>query len=77
MKENPRFKDENVYALRFPEKDQVVCKDCVFRAKDIADGEVSGAVLGCCEAYEIKPPSILLDGKDCIYYLSENEDTEE
>ena len=73
---NPRLRPNAVSPLRFPELDKVVCKDCVYRAKDIGRGKdaVNGAVLGTCEAYHIKPPSILLDGADCMYYLSEKDE---
>ncbi len=75
-KVNPRLAPDAVSPLRFPEVDKVVCKDCMYRAKDIGKGKdaVNGAVLGTCDAYTIKPPSILLDGKDCMYYLREDDD---
>lgn len=72
---NPRFAPDEVPELRFPEEDKVVCKDCIYRAKDIGTGAdaVKGAVLGVCDAYPIKPPSILLDGAECMYYCGEDE----
>ena len=76
---NPRLAPDAVEPLRFPELDKVVCKDCMYRAKDIGKGKgaVKGAVLGTCDAYAIKPPSILLDGAECMYYLSEEDEEEE
>lgn len=72
---NPRFSDKAIAPLRFPEVDKVVCKGCIYRAKDIGTGDnrVYGAVLGTCDAYPIKPPSILLDGKDCMYYFGDDD----
>ena len=72
---NPRFEDGTVNALRFPDK--MMCKDCAFRAEDVAGGQISGATLGRCFAYKTKPLGILLDGDECAYYLNENEKEEE
>ncbi len=73
---NPRLAPDATDPLRFPEEDEVICKDCIYRAKDIANGTIKGATLGVCDAYPIKPPSILLDGAECMYYCSEDEDEE-
>lgn len=68
---NPRFEDSAISPLRFPEPDKIACKDCMYRAKDIGSGKdaVDGAALGTCDAYAVKPPSILFDGAECKYYL--------
>ena len=73
--ENPRFKSEAVGETRSPKKEDVKCKDCIFAEKDRKSGDMvlDGATLGVCEVYPIKPPSILLKGADCPYYVSESE----
>ncbi len=73
---NPRFSKDAIGALRTPKKEDVVCKDCIYAAKDQSfNGEtIVGATLGTCDAYRIKPPSIILKGAECPYYLSEDEE---
>jgi hypothetical protein len=71
---NPRFEDEAVGAWEFPDKNKVKCKDCMLAAKDRKAGgtTISGATLGTCEAFEVKPPSIILRGADCPYYIKKD-----
>jgi hypothetical protein len=49
----------------------------MLRAKDRLDGEINGATLGVCDAYDFKPPQILMDGEDCPYFIDENEEDDE
>lgn len=68
---NPRFKKESIYPLRTPDRNNIQCKDCEYAEKDIKfkGKTMYGAESGRCEAYEIKPPSVILGGEECEYYL--------
>ena len=72
---NPRFAENAVETLRFPKKSDVICKDCIYAAEDIKhnDDTIDGATLGTCDAFSIKPPSVLLSGGNCPYYRNEEE----
>ena len=45
-----------------PDKNKIQCSKCMLREKDRLDGEIDGATLGVCEAFQFKPPMVLLDG---------------
>jgi len=68
---NPRFEDEAVGEWEFPDKKNIKCKDCILAAKDKKAGgvKIDGATLGMCDAFDIKPPSVMLRGADCPYYI--------
>jgi hypothetical protein len=48
----------------------------MLRAKDRLDGQIDGATLGICEAYDFKPTEILFNGGECPYFIDENEEDE-
>ena len=55
-----------------PNPDEIQCSKCMLRAKDRLNGKINGATLGVCEAYNFKPPKILFDGAECLYFINEN-----
>lgn len=57
-----------------PNPDEIQCSKCMLHAKDRLNGKINGATLGVCEAYNFKPPQILFDGAECLYFINENED---
>ena len=71
---NPRFEDEAIAPLRFPEAKKILCKDCMLREPDRNSHGifVEGATLGTCQVGWIKPNCILYDGEDCPYYIPED-----
>lgn len=77
MKKNPRFEDDNCFVLKEPDITKILCKDCLYRAKDRANGKFKGATLGLCYAYDWKPPEILWEHKDCPYYTPGDPDEED
>ena len=74
-KKNPRFEDDAVGPLERLDVGKLMCKDCVYRRKDQKLGKTmfDGAAFDNCDAYDSKPTSVLFDGGDCPYYLSEKE----
>jgi hypothetical protein len=44
----------------------------MLREKDRLDGEIDGATLGVCEAFQFKPTEILFNGAECPYFIDEN-----
>ena len=74
---NPRFeKEDDIGGWRIPKKENVKCKNCYLRAEDRKAGNatIDGATLGTCQAYKIKPPSIILGGSDCPYFIDEKDE---
>lgn len=59
-----------------PDHKKIQCSKCMLRAKDRLDGQVDGATLGICEAYDFKPTEILFNGGECPYFIDENEEDE-
>ena len=74
MPKKPRWADEE-WKWEFPDPNEVVCKDCVFREPDAKAGKtlIDGATKSMCEVYNLKPHGILFHGEDCDYYMSEDE----
>ena len=72
---NPRFEDDAIAPLRFPDPKKIPCGDCMLRAKDrtFDKGTVfEGATLAVCDAFSLKPSFIINDGEDCPYYIKED-----
>ncbi len=67
---------------QFPNKDEIICKDCMFRDKtEVEIGETKipvGITKAFCKKYESppksngKPHDILFEGGICEYYEKEN-----
>ena len=72
----PRWDKEKLSWVQ-PDPQKIQCSKCMLRAKDRLDGEINGATLGVCDAYDFKPPQILMDGEDCPYFIDENEEDDE
>lgn len=72
----PRWDNEELSWVQ-PDPQKIQCSKCMLRAKDRLDGEINGATLGVCDAYDFKPPQILMDGEDCPYFIDENEEDDE
>lgn len=72
----PRWDNEELSWVQ-PDPKKIQCSKCMLRAKDRLDGEINGATLGVCDAYDFKPPQILMDGEDCPYFIDENEEDDE
>lgn len=72
----PRWDNEELSWAQ-PDPQKIQCSKCMLRAKDRLDGEINGATLGVCDAYDFKPPQILMDGEDCPYFIDENEEDDE
>ena len=72
----PRWDNEKLSWVQ-PDPKKIQCSKCMLRAKDRLDGEINGATLGVCDAYDFKPPQILMDGEDCPYFIGENEEDDE
>lgn len=72
----PRWDNEELSWVQ-PNPQKIQCSKCMLRAKDRLDGEINGATLGVCDAYDFKPPQILMDGEDCPYFIDENEEDDE
>lgn len=72
----PRWDNEKLSWVQ-PDPQKIQCSKCMLRAKDRLDGEINGATLGVCDAYDFKPPQILMDGEDCPYFIDENEEDDE
>lgn len=72
----PRWDNEKLSWVQ-PAPQKIQCSKCMLRAKDRLDGEINGATLGVCDAYDFKPPQILMDGEDCPYFIDENEEDDE
>ncbi len=73
MAENPRFTDEAIEELTFPDKDKIPCTHCHWRAEDRPAFHFSGACLGVCQIYSVKPYGIIWGGDECPYFLSDSE----
>ena len=72
---NPRFEDDALAPLLFPDADKIPCKNCTLREKDhvLSKGTVlKGATYSMCEAFDDKPDFILFDGEDCPYHIPED-----
>ena len=72
----PRWDNEELSWVQ-PDPQKIQCSKCMLRAKDRLDGEINGATLGVCDAYDFKPPQILMDGEDCPYFIDENKEDDE
>lgn len=60
-----------------PDPEKIQCSKCMLRAQDRLNGEINGATLGICEAYDFKPYEILFHGEDCPYFINESIPDEE
>ena len=71
---NPRFTDEALAPLRFPDEKKIKCRDCMLREKDRQMGstKIYGATLGMCDAFGDKPHFILFENETCPYYIKED-----
>lgn len=67
----PRWDNEELSWVQ-PDPAKIQCTKCMLRAKDRLNGEIKGATLGICDAYDFKPPQILMDGAECPYFIDEN-----
>lgn len=67
----PRWDDEELSWVQ-PDKNKIQCSKCMLREKDRLDGEIDGATLGVCEAFQFKPTEILFNGAECPYFIDEN-----
>lgn len=76
-KRNPRFEDEDVAPLRFPDIKKIPCRDCRFRLEDRLNGKIKGATLGICDKFFNKPSNVLWKNEDCEEWESEDEDFED
>lgn len=72
-----RKRIEEDFAPKFP-KDDILCKDCVFRKPDLKENGkviVAGYKNGYCKVYtpEIrgKPNDILFNNGNCKYYMKD------
>ena len=72
----PRWDNEELSWVQ-PDPQKIQCSKCMLRAKDRLNGEINGATLGICEAYDFKPPQILFDEAECPYFIDEDEEDEE
>ena len=68
--------EDDDWVTKYPEKDKIKCKDCIFRENDRKLNErqiLDGATLGICKVYTVvKPSEILFDGEDCPYYQKDD-----
>lgn len=59
-----------------PDPAKIQCSKCMLCAKDRLNGQINGATLGTCDAYDFKPTQILFDGAECPYFIDVNEEDE-
>lgn len=61
------------WRLTEPDKEKIVCRDCVWREADRMDGHICGATLAICKCYDKgKPHKVLWNYEKCVYYLKED-----
>ena len=81
-KENVNAKEaQSQIKGQFPERDKIICKDCIFRDKTVIElGEKEipvGVTKAFCDMYQAppasngKPHDVLFNNADCEFYVKE------